>query len=316
MSDDDLIEALRDAMRADTCTTEVPDRIADHARRTARRRTARRVVAAGAPLLTGVAVALVLATRTEPDRTSPRSADAPRVTAGQARVGQGQAHDTAFIVRAVKADVAGDRRHGIVTYGTDYSRGHVSPSGAAAGLGRRLTTGYRYTAPSGAVFWRFNSYDDHGTAVFEESDDWTPTVDGRYTWTRLLINTTSRTYSEHEYRVRSLIRPEPGANIERSPSQVRRALQDGRVTQKGTTVIRGVRSITLSVALPKNRRLLGDTLTLYVNARTYEPLRTVFGTADRDGLEIEEWLPASAHNITLAKDDSIPAGYSRVARAY
>ncbi len=308
MTDDThLIEQLRDAMHAHTDDAEVPDRFVEHARRTARRRTARRAAAAGVPLLTAAGLATALVAGGGWSRGSPRTASVPQVS-----VGAGQAHDAAFVVGKVKADVAADGHHGIVTSGIYYPHGQVSPRGALTHLAGKQGGQYTYTAPDGAVYW----HSDSTTSPFEESDVWLPTTDGRYMWTGLLINGAQRTYSEGRRVVASPFSLGPRPNIVSRPSAVRRALQDGRFSLTGTTTIDGTRAITLSATLPATKLVSSERLVLYVDAQTYQPLRTADGYARRFGLTVEDWLPATSENIAKAKDRAIPAGYTRVARAY
>jgi hypothetical protein len=100
---------------------------------------------------------------------------------------------------------------------------------------------------------------------------------------------------------------------------VRQALQSGRVTQKGTTTVNGTPAIALSI--PPGLIGVPDAesihRTLYADARTHQPLRTVSVV---DGLPagpyVADWMPATPDNIDKAKGDySIPAGYTKVDRA-
>ena len=60
----------------------------------------------------------------------------------------------------------------------------------------------------------------------------------------------------------------------------------------------------------------GVHLTLYVDARTYQPLRTVTVVdGNPSGPYVADWMPATPDNIAKAKDNSIPAGYTKVDRA-
>lgn len=87
------------------------------------------------------------------------------------------------------------------------------------------------------------------------------------------------------------------------------------MTQKGTPTVNGTPAIALSITVP-----LPDAqsvhLTLYADARTYQPLRTVtVAGGNPSGPYVADWMPATPDNIAEAKDDSIPAGYTKVARA-
>jgi hypothetical protein len=98
-----------------------------------------------------------------------------------------------------------------------------------------------------------------------------------------------------------------------SPSEVQQALQSGQVTRKGTTMVNGMPAIALSITVPDAQSVR---LTLYVDARTYQPLRTVTVVdGNPSGPYVADWMPATQDNIAKAKDDSIPASYTKVDRA-
>lgn len=59
-------------------------------------------------------------------------------------------------------------------------------------------------------------------------------------------------------------------------------------------------------------RVVSTDLTLYVDAQTYEPLRTVLVLGGLPSLWVADWVPATPDNIATATDDSIPAGYTKV----
>ena len=103
----------------------------------------------------------------------------------------------------------------------------------------------------------------------------------------------------------------PAAGLQSSPSEVQRALQSGQVTQEGTTTVNGTQAIALSVTLPSAEDL---DYTLYVDAQTYQPLRTVTvaTSADNSTANVADWIPATPDNIAKAEDNSIPAGYTKV----
>jgi hypothetical protein len=54
---------------------------------------------------------------------------------------------------------------------------------------------------------------------------------------------------------------------------------------------------------------------LYVDAHTYQPLRTVEVGHPHLLLLVADWLPATHQNIAQAKDNSIPTGYTKVNQA-
>jgi hypothetical protein len=56
--------------------------------------------------------------------------------------------------------------------------------------------------------------------------------------------------------------------------------------------------------------------TLYVDALTHQPLRTVTVADGNPRPYLADWMPATPENIAKAKDDdSIPAGYTKVGQA-
>ena len=93
---------------------------------------------------------------------------------------------------------------------------------------------------------------------------------------------------------------------------MQQALQSGQVIQAGATTIDGTQAIALSVAAPQSLQF-----TVYVDAQTYQPLRTVtVGTEPGNSTAyVADWVPATPANIASAKDDSIPAGYTEVDRS-
>jgi hypothetical protein len=313
MKDNNLIDELREGMRARTDHTEVPNGFADRARRTARRRSARRAAAAGTPLLAAAGVATILATSAGSGGSFPRAAQAPNVA-----VSGGQAHDTAYIVTRVKAKVAADSHNGTLIHTYAYGSGDVRSDGSIVNLKYEVSNGYEYTAPDGAVYWRTTLYDDAaGTARFDEIDDWIPDANGKYTSTRILINLAKQTYSQNVYDGESGPSTGPTPNLQSSPSEVQQALQNGHVTNDGTTTINGTHAIALSVTLPNRPGVApSERFTLYADTQTYQPLRTLYAYDGHLNLEVNDWVPATPANITIAKDDSIPAGYTKVAKAH
>ena len=191
-------------------------------------------------------------------------------------------------------------------------------NGSIVNLRYEVSDSYEYTAPDGAVYWHSTLYDDNdpaGRARFDEIDEWIPHASHHDTNTRILINLTKKTYSENVYRDRTAPDEGPTPNLLSSPSQVRKSLRGGRVTEKGTATINGRSAITLAVALPTRLSAPSETLTLYVDARTYQPLRTIFAYHGHLDLEVNDWAPATPKNIAMAKDDQIPSGYTKVTKA-
>jgi hypothetical protein len=57
-------------------------------------------------------------------------------------------------------------------------------------------------------------------------------------------------------------------------------------------------------------------LTLYVDAQTYQPLRTVSVLDGHPGLLVADWMPATSDTIAQATANPILAGYTKVDKAY
>jgi hypothetical protein len=103
--------------------------------------------------------------------------------------------------------------------------------------------------------------------------------------------------------------------------QIDQALSGNRVTQEGTATVDGQATIKLSV--PPARQLVKaglprqTTITLYVNAHTYQPVQEVevvpvgHDPSARSNTSTSRWLPTTAATISLAKLQ-IPAGYKHV----
>lgn len=306
MNDNDLIDQLSEGMRAHTDHTEVPDGFADHARRTARRRSARRAAAAGTPVLAAAGVATVLATSTGSGSSSPHVAQGPTVT-----VGGGQAHDTAYIVKRVKAKVADANQSGTAIHGSLYGNSDENSDGSLS-LGAKYEDEYDYTAPNGAAYDHETYYHSDGSPRLITSNMCSP--DGDCIGT--IINPVNHTYSQTQTSGSSGSEG-PTPNLNSSASEVQQALQSGQVTQMGTTTVNGTPAIALSVTFTAPSGATPTHFTLYVDAHTYQPLRTVTTVLvlDDHNVSVSDWVPATPDNVAQAQANSIPAGYMKVANA-
>jgi hypothetical protein len=314
MNDNDLIDELRDGMRARTDHTQVPHGFADHARQTARRRSARRAAAAGTPLLAAAGVATLLATSAGSGggsaSSSLRGAQAPNLT-----VGGGHAQDTAYIVKRVTANVAADSQNGSVIHSVDYRTGEASSDGSLVNLGRKVYDEFKYAASDGTEYSRDTYYNKDGSVQLTGFDTYVPGAKGQGTDTETVINPASREYSQTQYPGTSDPDRGPTPDLFSTPSQVQRALQSGQVTHQDTATVDGAQAITLSVAVPAAPDQTAKIdLLLYVDAQSYQPLRTVQQVnGSNHVLSVEDWMPATPDNIAPAKNDSIPAGYTKAA---
>jgi hypothetical protein len=223
--------------------------------------------------------------------------------------------DTACIVKHVKAEIA-DASHSsslvLHTYG--YFSAHQSPDGSLVRSGPKSGEGYQYIASDGTRYQRNWSYNKDGSPTGIIGHGVTgPVVNGRQDVALTIINHASRTYSREqtEYSVTGGANApgSPTLGLASSPSEVRQALQSGQVTQKGTTTVNGTPAIALSIAVPDAQSIH---LTLHVDARTYQPLRTVTVVNGNPRPYVADWVPATPGNIAKAKGDSIPAGYTKV----
>ena len=315
--DNDLIDRLQSGIAERQSGISAPDGIGDQARRAARKRTATRAVGAGVPVLAaaGVATVLAVSSGSGPTAASGLSAGGSNGSALSAPTGPVKAEDAAYIVNRVKARIADDSQSGTVIHTYLYASGDVSSDGSLVNLGPEKGEGWDYAAPDGTFYQR-----NVGVNADESPTGITgigvtgPVVNGKSDVTLTVINSTNHTYSQTqtEYSVpANAPATSPAAGLQSSPSEVQRALQSGQVTQEGTTTVNGTQAIALSVTLPSAEDL---DYTLYVDAQTYQPLRTVtVGTsADNSTANVADWIPATPDNIAKAEDNSIPAGYTKV----
>jgi hypothetical protein len=303
--DNDLIDKLQSAIAERQSGISAPDGIGDQARRGARKRTATRVVGAGVPVLAAASVATVLAVS-----SGSSSPAAPGPGAGPVKV-----EDTAYIVRRVKAKIA-DSQGGAVIHDYSYARGDVSSDGSLVNLGSKIADEYDYAAADGTTYMRsaWNNLD--GSPYLTGSNVLVPdgNGDGKGVDTRTLINPATHTYSQAQFS--GVSDPKAGLptpNLYSSSSEVQQALQSGQVTHEGTATVNGRQAIALSIKLASTA---DADLTLYVDAQTYQPLRTVMAIDGHPDLLVADWMPATPANVAHAKHDAIPAGYAKVDKAY
>lgn len=206
------------------------------------------------------------------------------------------------------------------TYG--YFSAHESSDGSLVHSGPKSGEGYQYIAPDGTAYQRNWTYNQDGSPTGIIGHGVTgPVVNGKQDVALTIINRANRTYSQTqiEYSVTGGANApgSPTLGLASGPSEVQQALESGQVTQKGTTTVNGTLATALSIMVP---RRVPDAqsihVTLYVDARTYQPLRTVTVVdGNPGGPYIADRMPATPDNIAKAKDDSIPAGYTKVDRA-
>jgi hypothetical protein len=297
MNENDLIDELRDSMRAHTHRTEVPQGFVDHARRTARRRSARRATAAGTPLLAAAGVAAALATGGGSGSPSSPGPQAPTVT-----VGSGQMHDAAYIVRRVRAHLATVQSDVVETVETG---GNGNP-------GTDVTaTSWRYTDPQSGVEYSSSAMaSPSGTNIYEQYMVGTP-IDNGARW-----QSTNLDPVQHLYAATTSIGPK-GPTVADDIQQIKHELDSGQATPDGTATVDGQPMIKLRMPAQQG----GWTSTLYVNARTYAPVQS-FSESPADAQDpsagtdttTEKWLPTTSANIANAQLAHIPANYTQVSQ--
>jgi hypothetical protein len=304
MNDNDLIDELREGMHAHTDHMVIPDGFADAARRTARRRSARRAATAGTPLLAAAGIATIVVTGAGSPRHATR---VPTVTV------DGQTHDTAYIVERVKAKLADDAQNGTVGHTVDYRTGQVAPDGSLINLGWKMNEGYEYLSPAGTEYSSQTQYWQNGTVQFTWSDTYVPGANGAETDTETVVNPASHTYSRKQYSQPTSPAGGGALDLFSTPAQVQQALQSNQVSQQGVATIDGTQAIALLVDVPSNPP---QTTVLYVDAQDYQPLRLV-QQVNGGGhvLHVEDWIPTTAANIADAEQDTVPAGYTQAAPA-
>jgi hypothetical protein len=294
MNNNDLIDELRDRMRAHTEHTDVPQDFVDDARRTARRRSARRAAATGTPLLAAAGVAAVLATSGSGGPSSP-AAQPPSVA-----VGSGHTQDASYIVRRVRARLASVQGDVVETVETG---GNGNPGTD------RTATSWGYTDPQSGVEYSSSAMAlPSGTDLYEQFMVGTP-IDNGARW-----QSTNLDPVQHLYAVTSSVGAE-APSLADDIQQIKKELDSGQATTDGTATIDG--QPTIKLAMPAQQG--GWTSTLYVDSQTYAPVQS-FSEAPTDAQDpsagndttTEKWLPATAANIASAQLAQIPAGYTQV----
>jgi hypothetical protein len=305
--DNDLIDRLQSGIAERQSDISAPDGIGDDARRAARKRTATRAAGAGVTVLAAAGVATVLAISSGSGSTA---------ASGPSAGGPVKIEDTAYIVKRVKAKVA-DSQGGTVIHDYTYASGDQSSDGSLVNLGSKIADEYDYAAQDGTTYMRTAWNNVDGSPYLTGSNVLVPdgNGNGKGNDTRTIINPVGHTYSQTQFS--GVSDPEAGLptpNLYSSSSEVQQALQSGQVTQKGTAMVNGTQAIALSIKVPSVPGTVSSHLTLYVDAQTYQPLRTVTVLDGHPDLLVADWMPATPDNIAKAKGDSIPPGTRRSTR--
>jgi hypothetical protein len=315
--DNDLIERLQSGIAERQSGISAPGGIGDSARRAARKRTATRAVGAGVPALAAAGVATVLMTSSGSGSPATSGLSGSAHAISGASGGSVKFEDTAYILKRVKANVAKASQAGTLIHASAYGSGHVTSDGSLVNLGSKLGDVYDYTTPSGSEYRQQVLYQEDGSPYLTSTDRLSPDVNGTVDDAQTIINPRNHTYSQSQYSGVSAPRVgAPTPNLYSSPSEVQQALQSGKVTQAGAATVNGTQAIALSIAVPRVPNALGVSLTLYVDAQTYQPLRAVTVVDGFPDLNVADWMPATADNVAKAEDESIPAGYTKVDKAH
>jgi hypothetical protein len=207
----------------------------------------------------------------------------------------------------------------MVVHRYGYFSGYQSPDGSLVPTGPMSGEGYQYTAPDGTSHQRNWSYAPDGSPTGITGHGVTgPVVHGRQAVELTVINRVNHTYSQTrtEHAVPPGQAEAPLLGLASNPSEVRQALESGQVSPQGTTTVADRAAIALPIAMPGTMPNGGTIhLTLYVDAETYQPLRTVTVVDGNPGPYVADRLPATPANIAQATDDTIPPGYIQVPRA-
>jgi hypothetical protein len=225
--------------------------------------------------------------------------------------------EPAGIVKPVQPDRA-HADSGMVRHTYGYLSGHVNADGSLVHSGQMTEEGYLYIARDGTRYtrgWRCNR-DGSPTGIIGHGV-MSPVVNGEQRKTSTIINHASRTYSqEHtEYSVAGGVNAPwyQALDLWSSPSEVQQAMRGGQAPQMGTATLHGTPAIALSITVPHSPNLHR---TLYADALTYQPLRTVTIADGNPRPYIADWMPGTPDNIARAKDDDpIPDGYTKVDNA-
>ncbi|HUN35032.1 MAG TPA: hypothetical protein VMU95_23775 [Trebonia sp.] len=205
----------------------------------------------------------------------------------------------------------------LVSHTYSYFSACQDPDGSIVHSGPKSGEGYHYIAPDGTHYQRNWSYNEDGNPTGIVGHGVTgPVVNGKQDVTLTVINHARRAYSQQqtEYSIPGGAPESPAPSLESSPPEVRQALLSGQVTQMGTTTVNGTAAMALSVPGPRWKTNAQSVhRTLYVDARTCQPLRTVTVVdGNPGGPRVADWMPPTPDNIVKAKGDSIPASYKKV----
>ena len=211
--------------------------------------------------------------------------------------------ETAYIVQRVRKDLASTTAGGgvletSVTYPPDSRFGQQSVS-------------WSWTDPqTGFQYEQTTVTDAAGNPVsksWDELERLTHDTNGQVTehGQSLSLDYGTRTYTEGPMTLTYTPAAGQLPSLLSTTDEISQALQNGTVSQAGTTTIDGTAAISLSVT--------GEVgMTLYVNAQTDQPLRMVLSNPTNSDNEpiITDLQPASQANVANTQEPSIPAGFA------
>ena len=282
---DDLIPQLQERLAERAEQIDVPEGLADRARRVARRRVARRMAIAGVPLsvvAAGLGVML----------TGGGSASRPAV-------------DAAYVSQQVSTQLVRQDAGAAVLYTVD-----TSPPGTPTAGQRSVSWDSIEPSNHREISSARTSNTDGRTVLITR--DVLSIIDRQAQDTTVTVNPVRRTWMRAASCYTVPKHPGPGFFV--SDSQLRRLIKSGRFQRDGTTTVAGQPALRLRLKLPA-KFAKSETETLYVNVSTYRPIKKVLSVRG-DGAfdETMLWRPATAANRMQATHSlRIPAGYRKVA---
>jgi hypothetical protein len=279
LSQDDLIDGLRDGLAARSAEVDAPDGLATSVRRTARRQTGGRVAVAAASGLVVTGVVAVVATS-----GSTRSLPV---------------HDAAYVAEQVNARLVQGGTGVRLQVDTTDPRSSKTEVWTYVDPGTHVEhDAFRYMDPDGRtrdLAW--TTVSRQGRRVRTQYLTLYPRA---RTWSSLDQSDTASGHSKPSYYS--------------GPTQIERALKTGYFSLGGTTTLDGQRA--LKIQLPRiPRRDHIPSGVLYVNPVTYAPIAADVSFRDRRYTYRSRlsWLPATRSTIAQAvRQPPIPAGYRKV----
>ena len=292
-SEPPVIAELRSALDEEAGDLRVPPGAAQRARSRARRRRTARGLLAGVPAV-ALATGLVLAMQnnTRGPATSATGTTASPAAPAASAASQPAVETAAYVTEHVEAVLANANHYIIRETTNSYSGGTYT-----SWTDPRTGSAYAVQGTGSRKVLSWNS------AYF---------VKRVLHW-----STTEADYSTHTWFV-SIIHaagpvqgplPKPADSNDVSPAQLRKWLKDGTMRVVGHGHVNGHQATALRA------QLAIGTLKIWVNSRTFEPVREIsaLGAGQKHTLVFNEsWVPRTPHLVSLANHPQIPAGFTQV----